>query len=992
MRVVSAVLTVARRARAGYGSGSATRTGVLGLLLLSVVTSLVTWGLLVSSWAFLVLRSRLVRGYSLSLLRSLELCSVVLAVVAHTLLMHVAVHGRFPSPAALCSTWRCGARHGVTRGTRVEKACNGSGSDGDRDDDTPDRESARVSAVATLLGSPVSATLRTQRQGGRAFAAATDAKGRRGGAGSPGSTPESRALFTTSKGGAGGMGEGYTSLLDSAGPSSRALQERLVAYLPAAVGGVAFVVACVHLVVNQTIPEAHRQSKEIILTLVRVCLDVALAVTCDVFMALRLEKVASRSSRMSGVGRVSRVRLVLVAVLAAVAVGALYALGCFLALVVQSDTMAALRLGVTADVVDVCELEGLRMHPALARSWVWPALMHRRFFNFWTGSEACAPSGRPPPISFVEGRERVLLVSPVCVDGERPHVYLHRPENNEFSGSDDVGLPESERGNHEYHRQLEALYGTTELAAARGVIVHRDATSKLITAVEVDPATLSPQRREPETPLEKDARQRWPTAGRGEVLRVRLGRSPAYTVYCASMNHEEYHVSPLDDSHLDTYTSIARGSEAACVPQSRRRQGDSGVGATSTADDADVGEPAGNVLMVLIDAVSRQAMRRSLPMFVRALTGLNDNSSTGGHMVVEAHGATTLGVNTAANLVPFFAGISARAFGLENESKFTNVSFANRTVFALAKRKYGDAVSTALTTASCQDLFEFLIGYTVPNSGAGGRAAGVDRYLYMPFCHLDYSGYSSNFRGPYSIVPRCMAGESVSEHTLRYAEQLLTKQMRDGERARTAALSSPLPSVVEGDCGAAPEMRGRFGKNFFHVVYMTDGHEGTHGVLPLLDATLARFFTDLRDKMRFFDNPLNTFIVLSDHGNHMGHYYEYTNAGKFERGTPPLVMAVSPTVLSRVDKAKGRASGTSLANLQYRLRRLSTSLDVYPTLGDLLNVSVSVYEKYNAPGIMHAASLFDLRDEESSAFVRSCSQLSTAIEQYPCPLDYCIAR
>ncbi|KPI82892.1 hypothetical protein ABL78_8098, partial [Leptomonas seymouri] len=110
-----------------------------------------------------------------------------------------------------------------------------------------------------------------------------------------------------------------------------------------------------------------------------------------------------------------------------------------------------------------------------------------------------------------------------------------------------------------------------------------------------------------------------------------------------------------------------------------------------------------------------------------------------------------------------------------------------------------------------------------------------------------------------------------------------------------------------------------------------------------MDDSLTDFFHNLRFKLKFFDNPLNTFILLADHGNMLGHYYAYTRAGKFERGTPPTVLVVHPEVLNRVDERKGRSRNTSLQNLQYRAMHVSTPLDMYLTLSDLLNLRASVY-------------------------------------------------
>lgn len=951
----------------------------------ALVAVLVALSLLALSWRVLSMRSWLVRGYSLWHLHLLELCSAVLAVMSHATLLYFVVYAKLPATCAYlgAALWRrcvchrtshihssTAAGHHLVRGNPSLVATDGGSSDAE----------AELLGGAVVAAVPATTTKTTLRQ-----ARSTPLWSCDGGSAAVrlGTSAGSASAETTSP----MLGDQAPST--AASFTARAAAENAGRWLPFWIGFVVVLVAAPHVVVYRCIPEAHRQSKEIILYLARFIFDVLLFGVGFVRVAKQTE-TALASAGGGGVGgkgssarRTTYAGMTLRTLRAVLIAAVLYVLCRFFFVAMTFDTLSHLRMGVTQDGVDVCALEGLRLDPQLAKSWVWPALTHRRLLNFYTGSESCAAGRRTPPLSLVVEEEQLLVVSSVCPDGKQPHIYLHRPERSEFSGASDVKLPETERGNLEYHRQLEALYGTAEAAAANGVIVHRDAHTKLITSVELDPALLAAQPRVSRSVEETEVRRRWPRTAAGEkgrVLQVRLGRAPAYTVYCAAMDREEYHLWPLDDALLDSYSAAARGSAPGCMPRA--------------LPPADAPEPAGNVLVLLFDAVSRQEIRRSLPKFSKALRALAQGTP-GGHVVVEPQGAMTLGINTAANLVPFLAGVSARVVGLPTEVKFESTSFMSRSVFTLAKAKYGDTLSTAFTTAFCHDLFEYLMGHAEPSSGAGGRVMGVDRYYYQPFCHLDYSGYSSNYKGAYSIVTRCMAGEEVWKHSVNYTERLLRKQLRDSGRARGTlnATAAAVPAGVEGDCAASPVMRGALGKHFFHVIYMTEGHEGAHSVMPLLDDTLTRFLSDLRSRLRFFDDPRNTFVMLADHGNHMGHYHAFTNAGEYERGTPPLVLAVSPEVLSRVDRAKGRPDGTSLANLNERARHASTSLDVYPTLADLLNINVTVHEAYRAPHMVQAASFFDARDPTSAAApVRRCAQFSTAAEAYPCTLDFCVPR
>lgn len=1028
-------------------------TSICGLFFAFVLTSAVSWTLLLFSWWLIELRSRLVRGYSLTFLWWVEMASAAVAALAHFVLLYFAVHWVLPLAAALRYVHRRYCRRGGSPG-----GFRGNGHmDGK---DVRDDESYTTSSVGD-----------TSSWGTRSVTSSiTVSVGSR-----EGLQQRTHSPLPTSLDAKAGNNAALAALVNdtaahAASLAARKPHDRLVKSFPYAVAGVTGIVFLIHVIIHRAIPDHHRQSQEIVLGLVRVIADVVIMTACEIFIALRLEKIAVRLGRSSGSsgGRrepVSYVRIVLYLGGAAFTIGTLYTLTRFLYLVFTIDTVAHLKLGVVGS-FDICKMEGMQTDPALAQAWVWPALTHRRLFNFWTGSENCSHASGWPSISHLDRADHVLLVSPVCFDGTQPQVFLHRPENSEFTGSTDVKLPETERGNLEYHRQLEALYGTAALAASQHVVARRDPTTRRILSVAFDPATLTAQARVPRTPEEAAARLRWPQGGKA-VFSVPLGLSAAYTVFCEAADHEEYHLYPLDDALLDAYSAGINGTRlTGCVPAWRRAGStaprsaaltagqhtpsspplSTSVGAPSGkpaallldgaataqpllvsaesamtlgADPATSGipfftevnatqpmvrratqeaaedvaasppptpasEPAGNVFIMLFDAVSRQEMQRSLPKLSRALADFAADNATQ-HLVVEAEGAMTLGVNTAANLVPYFAGITANAVGLRGEVRFTDVSFIDRTVFVKAKDKYGDAVSTAFTSAFCHDLLEYLMGYTVPSSGAGGRATGIDRYMYSPFCHLDYSGVHSNLRGPYSIVRRCMAGQAVWDHMVNYTTALLEHQMEGTRRAGKAPTRHPIRA---GDCDATmPD--GNYGKHFFHVMYMTEGHEGTHGVIPLVDESLTRFFLDLRFKLRFFDNPLNTFLLLADHGNHMGHYHGYSEAGKFERGTPPTVLAIHPEVLNRIDANKKRKGNTARLHLTHRSRRISTPLDIYLTLADIMNVEADVYEKYKAEGIIHPASLFDLRDLASRKPARNCSQFSSAVEHYPCPLDYC---
>lgn len=73
-----------------------------------------------------------------------------------------------------------------------------------------------------------------------------------------------------------------------------------------------------------------------------------------------------------------------------------------------------------------------------------------------------------------------------------------------------------------------------------------------------------------------------------------------------------------------------------------------------------------------------------------------------------------------------------------------------------------------------------------------------------------------------------------------------------------------------------------------------------------VDDDLVEFMEYIDRELHYFDNPLNSFIFLSDHGNHMGPYYEFSFAGRFERTTPAALYVIHPEVFRRIDANKQR--------------------------------------------------------------------------------------
>ncbi|CCW68320.1 unnamed protein product [Phytomonas sp. Hart1] len=726
----------------------------------------------------------------------------------------------------------------------------------------------------------------------------------------------------------------------------------------------------IHIFVHRAVPYKHRQSQEILLALMRLTIDgivwSVLTLLCLYHLFCAPPKYGHSKIRSGKCCNWMGIFTIII----------LFNLTMFTLVFISfrifsMDTISSLRLGILEEPCDPCEAEGLKLNPVLSKSWVLPNLVPWKLIKRIRGDRGCVNDIKKN-VGYLDETMEVLVVSSLCRNGRKPRILLESPENNEMNGHVEPLLDEVATGDKKYHAELEAKYGTSEKAMKEGVIVHRDTKTGYISVVEIDPSRLIPVKREPLSKKELDARRYWAS---NKVFEVPLGNSAAYIVRCPAMHHEEFFLFPVK--------GVARHTSDPDLPleaDGTRPQPDTACSSTDGVD-----EPAGNVLIILIDALSRQGAHRSLPGFVswvRDFQRRRSSNSATAHHVFEPKAITTLGHSTAGNLCPYLTGTTIVGMSYPSESE---IDMMDRTIFNIAKAKYGSALSTAFTVGSCHDFFEAIIGNREASSGTGGRVQGVDYYLYQPLCHLEYSGLHSNFQGPYCIFRRCIDGRQVHEHILDYTRHLLRRQLRQ-RAAATTTTTTNLGTQAQADRSCDSGLKRD--KYFFDISYFMESHEGTHSVIRLVDDALVAFMRHIEEDLRFFDDPLNTFILASDHGNHMGPYYEYTNAGQFERTTPAMLYIMHPEVMRRVDLRKGRPTGVSMKNFQDRMKRLNTPLDFYMTLGDLTGISVKPFYKYMEVKIP-PASLFDSRNGPP---IQCCYDFFTEEHRSLCSLSFCTQK
>ena len=358
-------------------------------------------------------------------------------------------------------------------------------------------------------------------------------------------------------------------------------------------------------------------------------------------------------------------------------------------------------------------------------------------------------------------------------------------------------------------------------------------------------------------------------------------------------------------------------------------------------------EPPANVLMLMIDATSRLEVSRSLPLTQHWLKRMRTELGRS-HVIEEAIGLTTIGHSTNFNFAPATTGAVRYGYRPDDGTREGNL-------FGRLKAQYGENIAVSFLSGVCANVRYFNLGG--PDEDTDGfTKSGIDREIMGPMCHSEYSSMSGNFVGPYSMVKRCIGQQFVHEHML----DLLTATVRQDRKLN---------------------------RSFFQVSYLLEGHEGSHGVLKLLDADLERYLAGLAAD-GFFDDNRNVLLLMSDHGNHMGPYYELTQAGKIERTTPFAVWFLPRELLKRRDARRGLDAGASARQFSDRMRRVSTHFDTYLTLADLLsvpNASVHCDRESIACASDLSASLFDPSPRKRMTF-NACKDFNA---EPGCSLSYC---
>jgi len=280
-----------------------------------------------------------------------------------------------------------------------------------------------------------------------------------------------------------------------------------------------------------------------------------------------------------------------------------------------------------------------------------------------------------------------------------------------------------------------------------------------------------------------------------------------------------------------------------------------------------------NILLIYIDAMGRRQFFRSLPKTQKLMEELH---KSGKMHLNQFFRYGTVGYNTNANSLGLFAGVQwiRGKRGLPIWEDYRNNGYV-----------------AGETDDQCEDW-----------DGRYNRRAKLsfDHELLAPFCLPEYHSRTGvpfgNFKGPYSILRRCLTGRYVHNYAVDYTKDFI--KTYDG--------TNPW---------------------FFRASFI-EAHESTASVLKLIDGDLVDLIESLGDE----GLDRTAIFMMSDHGLHMGLCFLFTHQGYVEHKLPFLATLIPERFLNEYPELR--------KNLDDNEQKLISAYDIYATLKDLLNFDI----------------------------------------------------
>ena len=326
--------------------------------------------------------------------------------------------------------------------------------------------------------------------------------------------------------------------------------------------------------------------------------------------------------------------------------------------------------------------------------------------------------------------------------------------------------------------------------------------------------------------------------------------------------------------------------------------------------DAAAGEPphnAGqcrwNIAMIILDATSTPRMQRLLRKTVASLRSLPKSIATAYEF--GRYGAQ--GSHTHTNLPQMLTGHAPESF-LE-ELKLPTVEdrafFWQHASFA----RHVTMWSSNYGPFSWPELF---------GGRKHGRGFNVDIDTSSLFAHPDYyrplKDGIPNMYGPYSIVPRYIAGRPVHELNLEFLDRF-HRQTFDRDEGATSR-----NATERGTDGWRDRRRRR--RRRIGVGYFIEGHEGLDVGIEDMDTPLSEMFNKWENDGVFDDTVV---VIVADHGSAMGVKSLWKHGANVELASPVLTMVMPRGLLQNGGAATMRGN-TGRAVSHYDLHKTLASL------------------------------------------------------------------
>ncbi|KAJ1724815.1 hypothetical protein LPJ53_000951 [Coemansia erecta] len=301
-----------------------------------------------------------------------------------------------------------------------------------------------------------------------------------------------------------------------------------------------------------------------------------------------------------------------------------------------------------------------------------------------------------------------------------------------------------------------------------------------------------------------------------------------------------------------------------------------------------------NVIFLMIDAVSRRQFFRRLPKTANVMRTLE---RPGNHRILELFRYHSVGFSTDNNTRAMYTG---------------DVLPVRRNPLPIWAYYRDRGYVTARVETGCDDWTKEYVGRNFDSQHFSVGNRSLDYELTSPFCLPEYFPETGNpfgnFKGPYSMVARCLYGRYVHEWAFDYLTQLRREfRSTDGSGA-----------------GGQDYQR----KPYMISATFLEGHEGTGEVLSTLDDALSDFILSMRDSGELEDTVL---MVGADHGLHMGLNFAFLQNGRIEHQNPFMALSIPEWLYRFAEEYQNEYGAEKISPFEANAQRLTTPLETHYT-------------------------------------------------------------